>query len=437
VVGAGPAGLYALQRLLGSPQVAAVDVLDALPAPYGLVRYGVAPDHPRTRRVAAALALSMQDSRVRFLGNVTLGRDVHVAELQARYDAVVLATGLDCDRLLGIPGEDLPGSYGAAGFVAWYNARPDLVVDPLPFRPTSSAVVVGGGNVALDIARMLALGVADLATTDVPDSVLQTFANSRVEDIHVLVRRGLPAAKFSGPELREIGELDDVDIVVDQHDVEALVEGPTDRAREAMIRLFGEWAERSQRGASRRVHFHFHAAPVAIGGGEQVESVTFTAPRTAGGSTTLPAGLVVRAIGYRGRPIPGVPFDPGSGVIPSKAGQVLDGAQRVPGLYVVGWAKRGPSGVIGSNRPDAAETVDMLLQQWSPASRSAHPEPIEDLLHTRGVSVVDWPAWRRLESHEQALGAKRGAESVKVGGLASCLAVCGVAESSVRRSRRC
>lgn len=438
VVGAGPAGLYLLPTLLADGRVGGVDVFDALPAPYGLVRYGVAADHAKTKRVAKVLARELEREQVRFFGNVVFGRDVHLGDLRRHYDAVVIATGASRDRDLDVPGAGLPGSHGAAEFVAWYSGHPDAG-SHISLARGPSAVVIGAGNVALDVTRILAKSSDELVTTDMPDDVIDQLARSTVTDVHVLIRRGPAQVKFSAPELRELGRLDNAAVVLDPADLEldpeseALAETSRDAA--TMVKVFRSWLDDAPDPSSRRrrVHLHFWCTPQRFLGDDGVTAVEVTRrrPRADGSpgtaeTWTLGASLVLRAIGYQPQPLPEVPFDAVRCTVPHDAGRVLDtaGGRPVTGLYVSGWIKRGPTGVIGTNRSDATETATTLLADLDdlPAREVTDPEEIVAVLLGRGVQVVDWGGWLRLEAHEVTLGTPRGAETVKLSAREAMLA---------------
>jgi ferredoxin/flavodoxin---NADP+ reductase len=436
VVGAGPAGLYALQALLGLPDVEAVDVFDGLPSPYGLVRYGVAPDHEKTRTVVRTLRAHLESPRTRFFGNVRYGRDLHLADLRRHYDATVMSTGAPGDRRLGIPGEDRPGSDSATRFVDWYCGRPGAA----PFRldGVTTAVVIGAGNVALDVARILAKHGDELTATDVPDGVLEALRASTVRDVHLIARRGPAQARYSAVELREMGELTHADVIVDPADLR--LDRPsreaveTSRAAAVTVKLLGEWAGRTPFGRPRRVFFHYRTRPVDILGSDAVAGVVLekddvddTGAIVATSRSSLDAQLVLRAVGYRAHPLPDLPFDEKTAVLPQAAGRILAGSEPLTGMYVAGWLKRGPSGVIGTNRADAMETVGSLAADlpslpWAP---QRDPTAVPALLAARGVRVVDRAGWERLWRHEVALGAARGAPSVKLAELAAMLAAAG------------
>ena len=427
VIGSGPAGVYAAEALAIYGADVAIDVLDGLPAPFGLVRYAVAPDHPRTQSIATALAAVLELPTVRFLGNVRVGTDVTLDELRDHYDAVVVATGAATDRRMGIPGEDLPGSVSATELVAWYCGNPDSAVDRFRLDARSVAVV-GAGNVAGDVARMLARSAAELRPTDTPDHVLETFAASRVEDVHLIARRGPAQTRFTTRELRELGDLELADVVVDQADL------ALDPASEALLRsspaarrnveVLRAWAGMPLSGKPRRVHLRFFWRPVELTGDEAVTGIRIERTRLdddgalhgTGTVLDLPVQLVVRAVGYRSLPLPGLPFDEAAGVVPHDAGRVhLDGVP-VPGMYVAGWAKRGPTGVIGTNKHDARETVRSLLADAPALPRAPVRDPatLPRLLGQRGVDVVTWAGWAAIDRAELDHGQRQGRSRAKI-----------------------
>jgi ferredoxin--NADP+ reductase len=433
VVGSGPAGVYAAEALTRYADEVQVDVLDGLPTPFGLVRYGVAPDHPVTQSIARALAAVLEQPQVRFLGNVQVATDLTVDELHGHYDAVLVATGAAVDRRLGIPGEDLPGSMSATELVAWYAGHADTPADA--FRPDArQVVVVGAGNVAGDVARMLARTAQELAATDVPEHVLAAFAASQVEEVHLLARRGPAQARFTTRELRELGELADADVVVDPADLEPDDVSSADLQDSAAARrnldILQRWAGQAPAGRSRRVHLHFFSRPVALTGDDRVAAVRIERTRFADGTLVgtgvereLPAQLVVRAVGYRSLPLPGLPFDDAAGVVPHEAGRVHSDGVPEPGTYVAGWAKRGPTGVIGTNKHDARETVRTLLADvpsLTPAGER-DPDGLPQLLADRGVQVVTWEGWCAIERAEAALGAAQGRPRTKINDRAELL----------------
>jgi ferredoxin/flavodoxin---NADP+ reductase len=412
-------------------------VLDRLPAPYGLVRYGVAPDHPKMKSVIRVLRQPFADGTpVEFLGDVHLGDGgVPVAALHQHVHAVIHATGSSIDRVLGVPGEELDGSYGSGAFVSWYCGHPDQVgLDPLLDRP--GVAVVGAGNVALDVARVLARSADEMVGTDVPDPVLMALRASAISDVHVLIRRAPQHVRFTPAELRQIGELAGVEVVVyDDGLLAAGVDEPAERRQRQNLAILTEWARRPRVDRPRRIHLRFLRNPVRLLGdrngrvsGVVVERNVVEPDgrvRGTGEQETLDVGLVVRAIGYSARPVPGLPFDERTGTVPNVAGRVVgaDGAP-VPGAYVTGWIKRGPSGVIGTNKSDAAETVAAVLADLPTLPAPARPDPaaLRATLTRYGTRPVDWTAWLRLDAEEQRRGELRGAERVKVADLAEMLA---------------
>lgn len=426
VVGSGPAGVYATQALTEHGGVL-VDVIDRLPAPYGLVRYGVAPDHPKIRSISASLRKLLEHRAVRFLGNVEVGAALTLDDLHRHYDAVIFATGAAVDRRLDIPGEDLENSYSATELVAWYSGHPDAPVDGFRLNQRTVAVI-GAGNVALDVARMLAKTADELRPTDLPCKVLRELERSQIEDIHLLARRGPAQAKFTTKELRELGDLANADIFVDPAELELdeasgdkLAHDPVARRN---LKVLQEWSQRAPAGRARRVHLHFNLRPVEVLGetgvtGLRLERTQLDPTGRAVGTgrfQTIDAQMILRSIGYRGLPVAGLPFDPSVGVVPNAAGRVLRGGAPVPGEYVAGWIKRGPTGVIGTNKRDARETVSALLAD-SPSLPQApvrDPHALAHLLADRGVHVVSWQGWRAIERLELDLGRTQGRERIKI-----------------------
>ncbi len=455
VIGAGPSGLYAVAALLASGEPMSISVLDRLPAPYGLVRYGVAPDHVKMKSVIRVLqqpfAQAVSDAAaadgadgvelpgvelpgVEFLGDVHLGDDgVPYEALRQHFDAIIHATGSSVDRALGIPGEELDGSLGSGAFVSWYCGHPDHVgLEPLLDHP--GVAVVGAGNVALDVARVLTRTADEMAETDVPDAVLDALRRSAVTDVHVLIRRAPQHVRFTPAELRQIGALDAAEVIV--HDdglLAAGVEEPEDRRQRQNLAMLTEWAAREPAGRPRRIHLRFLRSPVRLLGNRdgRVSGVVVERNvvdpdgriRGTGEQQTLDVGLAVRAIGYSAMPISGLPFDERSGTVPNVAGRVVRDGVPVPGAYVTGWIKRGPSGVIGTNKGDAAETVAAVLADLPtlPAPPRPSREAFAATLAGYGVRPVDWTAWLRLDAEEIRRGGLRGAERVKIANLAEML----------------
>ncbi len=438
VVGAGPAGLYAVHSLLASALPLGVDVFDRLPTPYGLVRYGVAPDNQKMKSVTRVLRTAFEyEKKVRFLGNVRFGVDIHRADLLEHYDAVIYATGAQGERKLDIPGEDLPGSHGAKEFVDWYNGHPDAAERSFLLRAQHVAVV-GAGNVALDVARMLVRSGDEIAATDVPDRVLDAFRHSRVTDVHLIARRGLVQAKFTSEELRGLKDLVDVDIVIHPEDValsdddQRLIEA--NRQLRTNVTMLREWANRPLRGKSRRIHMRFLQRPVRIVCEYRVEGVVLERNeplsdgrvRGTGRLETLDVGMIFRSVGYEALPLSGVPFDMARSIIPHRGGRVLEENGRpTEKEYVTGWAKRGPTGTIGTNKSDSSETVETLLADLATRSsyRGGDPARIVALLDDRGADYTNWANWLRLDDHEIELGRSQGRPRVKIPALHSMLKV--------------
>ncbi|MCX5383854.1 FAD-dependent oxidoreductase [Streptomyces sp. NBC_00083] len=429
VVGSGPSGVYTAQCLVEQSAVAdiRVDVLDRLPCPYGLVRYGVAPDHEKIKSLQNNLRSVLEDGRIRFLGHVEVGPGGVPSELLPRlYHAVVYCVGATSDRHLGIPGEELPGSRSATEFVSWYSAHPDC--DPGRFvLGARSAVVIGAGNVAVDVARMLARGAEELRPTDVPRAALGALAASRVREVHMAARRGPSQARFTTKELRELGALPGADVTVSHEELlrDPGFVDPSALAAPARrnVEVLRGWVGRPPRPGARLLHLRFHLRPVEIVERDgRVGAVRFerTVPDGAGGVLgtgafeEIEAQLVLRAVGYLGVPPRGLPFNPATGTVPHLAGRVLREGAPAPGEYVAGWIKRGPTGVIGTNRPCAKETVASLLQD-APllAGRPVAAEPL-DALRELGLRPVTWRGWLAIERAEAALGASLGRGSVKI-----------------------
>jgi ferredoxin--NADP+ reductase len=429
IVGAGPAGIYAADLLLKAERRfdVSIDLFEQLPAPYGLVRYGVAPDHPRIKGIVNALRDVLDGGDIRLFGNVQYGTDVTLEDLKRHYNAVIFTTGAVRDAGLDIPGIELPGSFGASDFVSWYDGHPDVPRDwPLDHR---TVAVIGNGNVALDVARMLAKHAEELLPTEVPANVFERLVASPITDVHVFGRRGPIQVKFTPLELRELGELRDVDIVLDEADfgVDPSDERSISTNKQLLVinRILTEWRGRSTGTASRRIHLHFYSKPVEILGESRVEGIRVerTAPDGEGGVAgtgafhDVPVEAVYRAVGYFGTPLPGVPFDEHRGVIPNRAGRAIDDDDElVHGVYTSGWIKRGPVGLIGATKSDAMETVQGLLNDqaewWSPAEPS--PDAVVAMLEERGIRYTTVEGWHRLDAHERGLGEAAGRERIKV-----------------------
>ena len=431
IVGAGPAGIYAADILLKAEKHfdVSIDLFEQLPAPYGLVRYGVAPDHPRIKGIITALRDVLDSGQIRFFGNVLYGRDITLDDLKKHYNAVIFSTGAIRDAALDIPGIDLDGSYGAADFVSWYDGHPDVPRE-WPLNAPSVAVI-GNGNVALDVARILSKRADDLLPTEIPDNVYSALAASPVTDVHVFGRRGPAQVKFSPLELRELGELRDVDMILyeEDFDYDEASKAAIAANKQVMVidKVLTQWRSRETGSASRRLHLHFYANPVeVVGRGGSVSALRYErmVPDAAGGVTgtgeirEVPIQAIYRAVGYFGSPLDEVPFDDRRGVIPNREGQVLTdaGSEQLHGVYATGWIKRGPVGLIGHTKSDAMETIRNLMNDeaswWMPSSPDE--KSIVDLLDARHVKYTNLDGWHRLDEHELSLGAPVGRTRIKV-----------------------
>jgi ferredoxin--NADP+ reductase len=430
VVGSGPAGFYAAGHLLDADIPVEVDMIERLPTPWGLVRLGVAPDHPKIKAVSKAFERIAAQPGFRFLGGVEVGRDLTQADLAELYDAVVYAVGAQTDRHMGIPGENLPGSWPATEFVAWYNGHPDY--QDLEFDLSGRcAVVVGAGNVALDVVRMLALAPEEILPTDTTDAAIEAILGSGIDEIVLLARRGPAQAAFTTPELKELGEMAGADVVVDPRDLEldpaseASLEHDTNARRN--VEVLREYAARKPAGKRRTIRLRFSVSPVAILGDQRVEGVEIVHNRLVadesgrvgaeptGEHETIACGIVFRSVGYLGVALPGVPFDERRATIPNDCGRVTD----TPGVYCAGWIKRGPSGVIGTNKKDATETVEFLLDdaragKLARGNAAATAETVEQLLAERGVEHVTYVGWEAIDAEEQSRGVSLGRPRVKL-----------------------
>ena len=432
IVGAGPAGIYAADILSKTGLEVSIDLFERLPAPFGLVRYGVAPDHPRIKQIIVALHKVLQRGDIRLLGNVDFGVDLKLDELRQYYDAVIFATGSIRDASLEVPGIDLPESYGAADFVSWYDGHPDVPRTwPLEAREVA---VFGAGNVALDVARMLTKHADDLLPTEIPANVHEILASNPVTDVHLFARRGPAQVKFSPLELRELGHVPDVDVVVYPEDFE-FDDGSMEAIRSSnqtkqVVKTLTDWTlrEPEELTASRRIHLHFLHKPVEVLGedghvvGVRTERTQLNGDGTVSGTGEhhdWPVQAVYRAVGYFGSPLVDIPFDSVHGVIPNEEGRVvgIDG-EPIPGIYATGWIKRGPVGLIGHTKSDASETIRHLCEDVDagvlPTAPVRDPEAILDLLHRDGVPFTTWEGWELLDAFEQELGRAQGRTRVKV-----------------------
>lgn len=444
VVGAGPAGIYAADILSKADIDVSIDLFERLPAPYGLVRYGVAPDHPRIKGIIMALYKVLQRGHIRLLGNVDYGSDITMEDLREHYDAVIFATGAIRDADLNIPGVELPGSFGAADFVAWYDGHPD-VPRTWPLQAQHVAVL-GAGNVALDVARMLSKHPEDLMSTEIPANVEDGLRANPVTDVHIFGRRGPAQVKFTPLELRELGQVPDVDVVVYPEDFD-FDEGSEQAIRSSnqtkqVVKTLTDWTLRdpSELTASRRVHLHFLHSPTQILGTDRVHGLRTERTELVGDGSVRGTGefedfeieAVYRAVGYFGSPLDDVPFDAVGGVIPNDAGSVLgDDGQPLGGVYATGWIKRGPVGLIGSTKSDAAETIRSLMDEFADGHRTAtqrDPDAILHKLEADGVPYTTWHGWELLDTYEKALGEEAGRGRVKV--------VCRDEMTGISRSQR-
>lgn len=422
IIGAGPAGVYAADILTKAERdfEVSIDLFDQHPAPYGLIRYGVAPDHPRIKGIVKALHKVLDRGDIRFIGDVTYGRDLLLSDIRDLYDAVIFATGANDDAALNIPGEELEGSFGASDVVSWYDGHPD-VPRTWPLNAQEIAVI-GNGNVALDVARVLSKHADDLLVTEIPDNVYEGLKSSPVTDVHVFGRRGPAQIKFTPLELRELSHSRDVDIVLYPEDFE--FDEASDEAIKSnnqvktMVNTLTNWiVEEQDTGASRRLHLHFLQSPVEILGqdgkvvGLRMERQQLqgdASVKGTGETVDYPVQAVYRAIGYFGTEVPELDFDAKRGVIPNQGGRVLDAdGAVVPGVYTTGWIKRGPVGLIGHTKGDALETIGHLLDDHSSLTPAARPseDALLELLRERGIEFTTWEGWQALDAHERELGA--------------------------------
>lgn len=446
IVGSGPSGFFAAASLLkfadspDSDRDVRVDMLEMLPTPWGLVRSGVAPDHPKIKSISAQFDKTAADARFRFFGNIKVGEHVTPAELAERYDAVVYAVGAQSDRALHIPGEELPGSVAAVDFVGWYNAHPHF--DGMaPNLAGGRAVVVGNGNVALDVARILVSDPEALANTDIADHALASLDTRGVEEVVVIGRRGPLQATFTTLELRELGDLEalgDVDVILDPADFDGITDADLETASKTVkqnIKVLRKYVDEQPREAKRRIVFRFCTSPVELRGEDRVESIVLgrnelvrdadgrVVAKDTGEREELPVQLVVRAVGYRGVPTPGLPFDERSGTIPHTDGRI-EGSRNE---YVVGWIKRGPSGVIGSNKKDSQDTVDTLLEDLRAAGvnerGSEYSIELAEWLVEHQPKLVTGEHWQLIDAHERTAGQSVGRPRVKLASVAELLRI--------------
>ena len=430
VIGAGPAGIYASDILTKSDADVRVDIIERDPTPFGLIRYGVAPDHPRIKEIVKALKRVLSHDEIRFIGNVSYGTDLKFDDLKLFYDAVIFATGASKDRPMGLPGVDLRGSYGAADFVSWYDGHPESPRD-WDFQPHAEQVaVLGVGNVGLDVARMLAKKADELLATEVADNVHSGLKSNRAQDIHIFARRGPAQVKFTPMELRELSHSSNIDVIVHPEGFE-LDEGSMEAIRgsksvKLVVDVLQNYLAKDTTDAAHRIHIHFCQNPVEILGedgqvvGLRTERTELDGTGNARGTGEFidwPVQAVYRAIGYYSDDLAGLPFDLKAGVVPNDGGRVIDiQGEPLPGAYVTGWIKRGPVGLIGHTKSDAAQTIELLLSDVDSLIAPASPEleSVDRYLDGRGIEFTTWDGWEKLDLHEIALGEATGRARIKV-----------------------
>ncbi|WP_316574660.1 FAD-dependent oxidoreductase [Nocardia canadensis] len=427
IVGAGPAGIYAADALMKSDADVSIDLYERMPAPFGLIRYGVAPDHPRIKGIITALHKVLDKDQVRLLGNIDYGTDITLDDLRQFYDAVIFSTGANADRALPIPGIDLDGSYGAADFVSWYDGHPDVPRSwPLD---AEKVAVLGVGNVALDVARVLAKTGDELLPTEIPPNVYKGLKANKAVEVHVFGRRGPAQAKFTPLELRELDHSPTIEVIVDPEDIDYDEGSEAARRNSKQVDMVAntleQWAIRDQGNRPHKLFLHFFESPAEVIG-ENGKVVGLKTERTQLDGTGNVKGTgefkqwdvqaVYRAVGYRSAEVPDIPFDEDTGTVPHEAGRVLTATGPLPGVYVTGWIKRGPIGLIGHTKGDANETVACLLEDRPTSPRPARPDPgaVLEFLAGAGIPFTTWAGWYRLDAHERALGAPEGRERVKV-----------------------
>lgn len=445
IIGSGPSGFYAADYLLNQAHTVEVDMFDRLPTPFGLVRGGVAPDHQKIKSVTKVYDKIAAHKGFKFYGNVTFGADLTLDDIRQHYHAVVFAVGAQTDKNLGIAGEELAGSHAATEFVGWYNGHPDYT--GFQFDLTQeTAVVVGIGNVAMDVARILARNNHELGQTDIADYALEALRYSNVKTIYILGRRGPAQAAFTPPEIKELGEIEGADLeidpaemVLDEHSAAWLNSPDADAQSVKNVATMREYAGRTPEGKPRKIIMRFCVSPVEIIGTDKVDAVKLVknalvkrddgsiAAKATDETEIIPAGLVFRSVGYRGVALPGVPFHEKWGVIPNTEGRVQDGDSVVTGLYCVGWIKRGPSGIIGTNKPDSIETAKRLLEDVSAEKLLTPSQPtraaLESLLMERGVRFTSFVDWQTLDEIERTRGAECGRPRVKFTSVQEMLGV--------------
>lgn len=442
VIGSGPSGFYAAEALLKSDLSVKVHIIEKLPSPFGLVRYGVAPDHPKLKQVSLLFHKIAQHPDLHYYGNVEFGVDVTLTELKATHHAVVFCNGADSDRKLGIPGEDLPGSHTATEFVAWYNGHPAYRHHQFDLRQ-ETAVIIGQGNVAADVCRILAKPIDELKTTDIASHALEQLAESKVRNIHVIGRRGPAQAKFTSKELRELGEqtncftsVDSTGYQLDSADEEELADKANENSAKCSA-LFEQFKQREIYEQTKKIQFHFLLSPQQLLGENRLEKIIFNRNQLSGNAFSqvaqstdetmeLDCGLCFRSIGYRGQPLPDVPFDTKRGVIPNNKGQVVDQyGNPKEQLYVSGWIKRGPSGIIGTNRADSVETIATLLSDITKlvAKGTIAESALSEILKVKNDSTINYPQWQKIDAVETRLGSENGKPREKITDVNQMLAI--------------
>ena len=433
IIGAGPSGFYASEALIRSDLNVEIDLIERLPAPYGLVRSGVAPDHPKLKQAIKVYdKIASENDELNYIGNVTVGKDITIDELNQTHHAIILTCGAETDRRLGIPGEDLPGSYTATEFVAWYNGHPD-------YRDRSfdlsheTAVIIGQGNVAADVSRILSKTTDELKNTDISQHALDALAESKIKNVYVIGRRGPAQAKFTSKELKEFGVLEDCDPIVDSKELELNPASEAELAEKSnagskkIYDLFVDYARRQPGGKSRKCHFQFLRSPVEISGNGHVEKVTIEhnqlsgeafkqSARGTGEKYDLDTGILFRSIGYRGVAMPGVPFHDSWGVFPNQGGRITDNDIIVSGMYTAGWIKRGPSGIIGTNRACAVETVNALIEDVGKLDNEDKPgrNRVYEILNGRQVKYINYDQWKSIDQVEVERGEAKGKPREKI-----------------------
>ena len=441
VIGAGPSGFYAAQALLDCPHTVSVDMFDRLPAPYGLVRYGVAPDHPKIKNVIKIYEKTAAHPEFAFFGNVGIGRDISVEEMRRFYDVLLFTCGAETDKPLGIPGEELDGSHTATEFVGWYNGHPDYR-DRVFDLNREVAVIIGQGNVAMDVGRILCKTPDELKNTDIAAHALEALAASKIREVHLVGRRGPMQAAFTPPEIKEFGELADCDVIIDPQLLELNAasrqeyDDPKRLPRRKNYDILTQYAQRPVSGKKRKFVIHFCKSPIALSGAGKIEKIQFGINQLTGEPgrqkaaltdvrEELTCGLVFRSVGYRGVAIPGIPFDEKSGVFPNAEGRITENGKPVAGFYAGGWIKRGPSGVIGTNKPDSEETVKNILADLPSLAPAAQPDrkAVERFLNERKIRYVSFADWKMIDTAEVERGQSAGKPREKFIDINEMLAV--------------